>query len=105
MKASYKWGWQINRDGFKAVDWCSLTYEEVMKKAYVNDFLSPAVHEAECGWYGLAYAVCEIDGECRTEFVLMFAEPNDTPNGARWVNVTGDSKGAIAEAVWSLVFN
>lgn len=98
------WGWQINQMGFKALDGYHMTMNEIDKRHYVNAFLSPSVHEARCGWDGIAYAVCDIDGENRTEFVLMFAEPNDTPNSARWINVSGDSKGAIAEAVWSLVF-
>lgn len=104
MKASYTWGWQISKMGFKAIDCYHMTREELDKRHYVHEFLNPSVSEAKCGWHGIAYAVCDIDGENRTEFVLMFAEANDTPNGARWINVTGDSKGAIAEAVWSLVF-
>ena len=103
MKASYVWGWQIDPE-FKALTWDKLTYEEVCKKRYVNDLLSLSVNKAECGWYGVCYCVCEANGANRTEFVLMFADPNDTPRQARWINVTGNSKGAIAEAVWSLVF-
>lgn len=104
MKASYKWGWQIRNDGFLKVTPDKLTNGEIDKRYYVNTFLDPCVHEAKCGWHGVSYCVCEIDGECRTEFVLMFGDKETTPNGARWINVTGNSKGAIAEAVWSLVF-
>ena len=104
MTYTYKWGWQINEMGYKALTSDHLTLEEIDKKWYVNQFLEPSVREAKCGWYGICYAVCDIDGEDRREFVLMFAEANDTPNGARWIDVTGNSKGAIAEAVWSLVF-
>lgn len=104
MKANYKWGWQINEMGFKALTTDHLTPEEIDKRWYVHTFLDPSVREAKCGWHGITYCVCDIDGENRTEFVLMFADANDTPNGARWINVTGNSKGAIAEAVWSLVF-
>lgn len=104
MKASYMWGWQIGKMGFSALTSDHLTKDELDKRQYVNQFLDPSVHEAKCGWYGIAYCVCDINGEERTEFVLMFADKNDTPNAARWINVSGDSKGAIAEAVWSLVF-
>lgn len=97
-------GWQISQMGFKAIDTMHMTHTEFDKRRYVHEFLDPSVYEAGCGWHSLGYCVCDIDGEERTEFVLMFADKSDTPNDARWINVTGDSKGAIAEAVWSLVF-
>ena len=105
MKASYAWGWQILDMGFTAtVDPRDMTEEEKKKRNYVHEFLSPSVQAAECGWHGISYCIATIGEEERREFVLMFATKEDTPAGARWVNVTGDSKGAIAEAVWSLVF-
>ena len=104
MKATYSWGWQISQLGFQAITYDHMTAEELDKRYYVIQYLDPSVREAKCGWYGICYAVCDIDGEDRREFVLMFADANDTPNQARWINVTGNSKGAIAEAVWSLVF-
>lgn len=104
MRASYSWGWQISNMGFRALTNDRLTREEVDKMWYVNQYLDPSVREAKCGWHGITYCVCDINGEDRTEFVLMFASETDTPNAARWINVSGDSKGAIAEAVWSLVF-
>lgn len=104
MKANYMWGWQISEMGFQALANNCLTEEEIDKRWYVHEYLDPSVTEAKCGWYGIVYCVCDIDGEDRTEFVLMFANKDDTPNSARWINVTGCSKGAIAEAVWSLVF-
>ena len=105
MKATYLWGWQINEMGYLALTPNNLTAEEIDKRWYVHEFLDPSVREARCGWDGIAYCVSDIAGENRTEFVLMFADKNDTPNNARFINVTGCSKGAIAEAVWSLVFS
>lgn len=104
MRASYRWGWQIANDGFTALSAAQFTDNERNKAQYVNEYLDASVNKANCGWYGVSYCVCEIDEECRTEFVLMFGDKETTPNGARWINVTGNSKGAIAEAVWSLVF-
>ena len=104
MKRSYKWGWQID-DTFQAITPYLMTKEENEKNWYVNQFLDPSVKEAKCGWHGIAYVVgTYCDGEDRREYVLMFGSANDTPRAARWIDVTGDSKGAIAEAVWSLVF-
>lgn len=104
MNRTYRWGWQIADDGDFLIDGYKMTQEERDKRHYVNEFLDPSVREANCGWHGIAYCVCAIDGHVRTEYVLMFADKNDTPLQARWINVTGDSKGAIAESVWSLVF-
>lgn len=101
--ANYIWGWQLPKE-FKAITSDYMTQEEIDKRWYVSQYLEPSVHEARCGWDGIMYAVVDNDGKDRREYVLMFADRNDTPNGARWINVTGDSKGAIAEAVWSLVF-
>ena len=104
MARSYRWGWQINSLGFLSLTDDKLTQTEIDKRWFVTQFLDPSVREAKCGWYGVAYCVCDINGEDRTEFVLMFGGKDDTPNNARWINVKGDSKGSIAEAVWSLVF-
>lgn len=104
MKATYTWGWQVTKMGFSALTSDRLTPGETDKMQYVDQFLSPSVSEAKCGWDKIGYCVCDIAGENRTEFVLMFGGRNDPPSAARWINVTGDSKGAIAEAVWGLVF-
>lgn len=103
MKRSYKWGWQIDKN-FLVLTSDYMTQEEIDKRWYVSQYLDPSVKEAKCGWYGVCYAVGDTNGENRREFVLMFGDANDTPNGARWIDVTGESKGSIAEAVWSLVF-
>ena len=104
MRATYVWGWQLPK-GLLALPTNKLTREELDKRRYVHEFLHPSVSEANCGWHSIAYAVCDIDGERRREYVLMFGDAKDTPVNARWINVSGDSKGAIAEAVWSLVFS
>ena len=105
MSKNYLWGWQIADKGFQPITSDHMTAEEIGKRWYVHQFLDPCVREAKCGWDGIAYCVCDINGECRTEYVLMFANKNDTPRMAKWINVSGDSKGAIAETVWNSVFN
>jgi hypothetical protein len=59
MRSNYKWGWQINQEGFQALPADRLTREENDKRQYVDRFLAPSVEEAECGWYGITYCVCE----------------------------------------------
>lgn len=104
MRRTYQWGWQLD-PAVQALPSQALTPEEYDKRWYVIQYLDPSVDKANCGWHGIAYAVCEENGENRREYVLMFADKNDTPNAARWIDVTGESKGSIAEAVWSLVFS
>ena len=104
MKSSYKWGWQIIQQGYLSLTTDQLTPEEIDKRWYVAQFLYPSVHEAGCGWHGVSYCVCDGNGD-RREFVLMYGDKETTPKGARWIDVTGNSKGAISEAVWSLVFD
>jgi len=105
MRRNYQWGWQID-PAVQALPSQGLTSGECDKRWYVHQYLDPSVDKANCGWHGIAYAVCcEEDGENRREYVLMFADKNDTPKAARWIDVTGESKGSIAEAVWSLVFS
>jgi len=103
MYKGYQYGWEIE-DGFLVLTSDHLTSEEIDKRWYVHQFLDPSVREARCGWYGIVYCVGDVNGENRREYVLMFADSKDTPRMARWINVTGNSKGAIAEAVWNLVF-
>lgn len=104
MARNYTYGWKLSEMGYSAISWDYMTEEEQEKRIYVNNLLDPSVHGAECGWDGVAYCVCDVDGHDRSEFVLMFANRNDTPNDARCICVTGESKGSIAEAVWSSVF-
>lgn len=101
--ARYIWGWELPED-IKAVDYYAMTNEELQKKWYVDNALDKSVAEADCGWYGVHYAVTEDPQNGRMEWVVMYAHGNDTPREARWIPVMGCSKGAIAEAVWSLVF-
>lgn len=101
--ANYIWGWQLPEDT-KAISRVYYTDEELHKSWYVNKELNDSVAAADCGWYGISYAVTEDSYGDRREWALMFADKDDSPRSARWIPVTGNSKGAIAENVWSLVF-
>lgn len=63
------------------------------KSAYVQTFLSPAVINANCGWYGVEY-VTYTNGE---EYVFFLDSDKDLSRG---ICVTADSKQAIATAVF-----
>lgn len=105
MNRNYYYGWQLSEMGYSALTYDHMTDEEQEKRIYVNNLLDPSVHGADCGWYGVCYCVCDINGENRAEFIGMFATMDDTPNDARWICVTAEGKASIAEAVWSSVFS
>lgn len=101
--ANYIWGWQLSDDN-KAIDYDMMTEDEQEKARYVNGALHKSVAEARCGWPVISYVVTEDSFGIRREWALMFGSKEHSPKSARWIPVTGNSKGAIAENVWSLVF-
>ena len=101
--ANYIWGWQVP-EYEKAIDYDKMSEDEKEKARYVNGILDKSVSEAHCGWYGIAYVVTENAYGDHTEWTLMFGGKEKKPSDARWIPVTGSSMGAVAEAVWSLVF-
>ena len=76
------------RSSLKEMNKCKLD-----KSAYVQTFLSPAVINANCGWYGVEY-VAYTNGE---EYVFFLDFDKDLSRG---VCVTANSKVAIATAVF-----
>lgn len=70
------------------------TTNERNKLKYVTNHLQPALHYSHCGWNVVEYKVMETPSGIRTEFLVLWAE--DVGNsGSRWINVTGNSLGAI----------
>ena len=76
------------RSNLKEMNKCKLD-----KSAYVQTFLSPAVINANCGWYGVEY-VAYTNGE---EYVFFLDNNHDRCCG---ICVTADSKQAIATDVF-----
>ncbi len=63
------------------------------KSTFVEKFLSPTVTNSRCGWYGVEYAVYT-NGE-EYVFFIVFGK-----SLGRGICVTGNSKRAIAQAVF-----
>ena len=76
------------RSNLKEMNKCKLD-----KSAYVQTFLSPAVINAKCGWYGVEY-VAYTNGE---EYVCFIDSCARLSGG---ICVTADSKQAIATDVF-----
>lgn len=76
------------------VDAKTLSHCELQKYAFVVDHLNKTLREAKCGWKNLEYKVMETPSGHRTEFLVLWAEEIGN-SGSRWINVTGNSLGAI----------
>ena len=84
---------ELEEKGFVRADREEMSKCKLDKSAYVQKFLSPAVINANCGWYGVEY-VAYTNGE---EYVFFL---DDNCDRCRGICVTADSKQAIATAVF-----
>ena len=92
--SNYMYEHTIKERGYVEVDWKTMSQCELEKSAFVDLYLSPTLRAAKCGWDNLEYKVMETPSGRRTEFLVLWAEGVGT-SGSRWINVTGNSLGAI----------
>lgn len=93
MKQAKVYPHELEEKGFVHANWREMTKCQLDKSAYVEKFLSPAVINANCGWYGVEYVVYTNGGE----YIFFLAFDKSLSRG---VCVTGDSKQAIATAAF-----
>lgn len=93
MKQTKRYPYELEEKGFVRANWRELDRYKLEKSVYVERYLSPAVAESDCGWYGVNYVVYA-NGE---EYVF-FIDANDRLG--RGICVTANSKQAIATAVF-----
>ena len=93
MKQNKVYPHELEEKGFIRANREEMSKCKLDKSAYVQKFLSPAVINANCGWYGVEY-VAYTNGE---EFVF-FVDASDRLS--RGICVTADSKQAIATDVF-----
>lgn len=90
--SNYMYAFTVEERGYVRV--FNYTAVERDKMEYVRDYLFPALRYSKCGWNAVDYRVMETPSGIRTEFLVLWAE--DVGNsGSRWINVTGNSLGAI----------
>lgn len=99
---SYVWGWQLTQKGYKKKPDADMTDWQKACAEYVEHYLTPSIRIADCGWDHARLFVFSTPWGCDEEFVGLFAHIENV--GGRYYNVTGCSKGAIAEVVWSGVY-
>ena len=69
MKQTKVYPHELEKKGFVRADREEMSKCKLDKSAYVQTFLSPAVINANCGWYGVEY-VAYTNGQ---EYVFFFA--------------------------------
>ena len=93
MKQTKVYPHELEEKGFVRANWREMSKCKLDKGAYVQAFLSSAVANADCGWYGVEYVPYD-NGE---EYVFFIDSPDRLSRG---ICVTADSKQAIATAVF-----
>lgn len=93
MKQNKTYARELEEKGYVRANWREMNKCQLEKSEYVEMFLSPAVANADCGWYGVEYVPYD-NGE---EYVF-FVDSHDRLS--RGICVTADSKQAIATAVF-----
>lgn len=93
MKQTTHYPHELKAMGFVAARWREVDQSKIDKNSFIQMFLSPAVANADCGWYGVEYVPYD-NGE---EYVF-FIDSHDRLS--RGICVTSDSKQAIATAVF-----
>lgn len=100
---NYIWKHVLKDKGYNALSEKKWNDVQRNKCAYVTKYLSPSIHYARCGWDHCVYTVLTNQYGYIEEYVELC--PNAEDNDGCYINVTGDSLGAIAESVWKNVFN
>lgn len=93
MKQNKIYPHDLEKKGFVRATCNEINKCQLEKSAFVDMFLSPTVANSNCGWYGVKY-VAYTNGE---EYVFFL---DFDKNLSRGVCVTGNSKVAIATAVF-----
>ena len=105
--ANYTFKWQLEEKGFKEIpweDWDNLYNGRLYKKKdfYVDNYLLPAVVQAKCGWEKVIYKIFKDNfGGYEEYIVLCYDSRNDD---GRYINVSANSLGAIAQTVFDNIW-
>ena len=84
----------VKERGYVEVESSNMSTCEFDKYVFVDVYLANALKASKCGWENLQYKVMETPSGHRTEFLVLWAEEVGN-SGSRWINVTGNSLGAI----------
>lgn len=91
---NYMYEHTVKERGYVEIPRVKMTECERDKYYFVRDRLDTTLWHAKCGWNVVEYKVMETPSGRRTEFLVLWAEAVGA-SGSRWINVTGDSLGAV----------
>lgn len=91
---NYMYEITIKDRGYVEVDKNTMSKCELEKSAFVDGYLASTLRASNCGWNWAQYKVMETPSGHRTEFLVLWAEEIGK-SGSRWINVTGNSLGAV----------
>lgn len=98
---SYMWKWQLDEREFSEVPFADYTKWQSIVNNYVSTYLSPSIEHANCGWHHCAFCVLKNKYEA-DEFIVLY--PDEENQNGRYICVSGNSLGAIAEVTWNSVY-
>ena len=90
----YLYEHEIKDRGYVEVPLSKCTENERNKEFFVHGYLASTLRASNCGWNWAQYKVMVTPRGVRSEFLVLWAEEIDS-SGSRWINVTGNSLGAI----------
>lgn len=92
MKLNKHYNWQLREAGWKQAEISEYTPEQLKKKDFVKNYLSPVVEKSDSGWAGVEYRIMENDVGAKEEFLFYISYTGELSCG---ICVTADSKTAI----------
>lgn len=96
---NYTYGWKLKERGYTEIPECEYTERQKEMKEYI-EMLYNVVKEAKCGWDELKYKVISYKGEFNEKFMVLCVNGSE----ARWIPITGNSKGCnlsvLGENLW-----
>lgn len=100
--SNYTWKWSLDEKGFVELPFKQYTECQTKKLNYVEKYLSPSIQHSSCGWNHTTYYVLK-NKFGTEEYVALYPEKENV--NSRYINVSGNSLGAIAITTWSNIFN
>lgn len=94
---NYTYGHVLKNRGYTEVPESEYTERQKDMKEYI-DMLSNVVAKARCGWDGVWYKVMRYKDKSE-EYFEKYMVLHIDGNGARWIPITGNSKGANLEVL------
>ena len=91
---NYTYGWHLQNQGYVEVPESEYTERMIDMKNFI-DKLSDIVKEAKCGWCKVEYKVMKYMDDSFEKFMVLYVGEHD----ARWIPITGNSKGCNIEVL------